>query len=171
MLQSKWLVWGLGLFAGLSSWHCETQLSNEALTVLGVMLSVFFGFYISQMTILVGSSASRYLYEMTYKDRPSVRYLDTFISDYRGCTHCCLLTVSLLFFYLVFKTQVLTSTELVLIVNAIIVGMTTVSLLKLKQMFDVMLRLMKDEAPYAYRSTFEDIDTIKKKRKAEKENS
>lgn len=31
--------------------------------ILGVMLSVLFGFYVTQLTSLIGSSASRFLYE------------------------------------------------------------------------------------------------------------
>ena len=169
MLKSRFLVWGLSVAVASVACYFKVQLGSEALATLGVMLSVFFGFYISQLTILVGSSASRYMYEMTYEDRPSVRYLDTFIDDYRCCTHCCLGTVGLLFLYLVFMKQI--PIWGVSYINAVIIGMTVVSLLKLKQMFDVMLQLMQDEAPYAPRATFADIDEIKRYRKEKKNHN
>ena len=162
MLQSNCFVLLCGLVTGVGSWYFSIRPSSNALMILGVMFSIFFGFYITQLTVLIGSSASRFLYEkINTKDQD--RELNRFIASYQVCTHLCLTTIALLFIYLVFEQTILSvSLELTEILVSAVVCLSTMSLMKVKQMFDVMIALLKQEAPFASRATLNDIENVRK---------
>ena len=101
--------------------------------ILGVMLSVLFGFYVTQLTSLIGSSASRFLYERS-SEKTNESLLSLFVTDYRSCTRTCLLTIAIVFIYLFLQEQItLFSAQLAIFVVSIMVGLITVSLLRLNK--------------------------------------
>lgn len=162
MLKSNLLVWVLGALVGAGVWHFQIIPSGDALMILGVMLSVLFGFYVTQLTSLIGSSASRFLHERT-SEKNNESLLTLFVEDYRSCTGTCLLTIAIVFIYLFFQKQItLFSLQLAILIVSIMVGLITVSLLRLKQMFDVLLKLLVQEAPHADRQTLNDVENVRK---------
>lgn len=162
MLKSNFFVWGLGVLVGAGVWYFQIIPSDNALMILGVMLSVLFGFYVTQLTSLIGSSASRFLHERI-SEKTNESLLSLFVTDYRSCTRTCLLTIAIVFIYLFFQEQItLFSAQLAIFVVSIMVGLITVSLLRLKQMFDVLLQLLIQEAPHAERHTLSDVENVRK---------
>ncbi len=162
MLRSSIIVWLSGAIVAAGVWHFQVVPSDNALMILGVMLSVLFGFYVTQLTVLIGSSASRFLYEK-FDKKTNKRLLTLFVVDYRRCTLTCIVTVALVFIYIFFQEQItlLLPQSAVLIVS-VISGLLTVALMRLKQMFDLMLRLLMQEAPYVERQTLNDVETVRK---------
>lgn len=89
--------------------------------------------------------------------------MSLFVTDYRSCTRTCLLTIAIVFIYLFFQEQItLFSAQLAIFVVSIMVGLITVSLLRLKLMFDVLLQLLIQEAPHAERHTLSDVENVRK---------
>ena len=162
MLRSSIIVWLSGAIVAAGVWHFQILPSNNALMILGVMLSVLFGFYVTQLTVLIGSSSSRFFYEK-FDKRTNKRLLFLFVVDYRRCTRTCLVTIALVFIYLFFEKQItLLSIQFGVLIVSLISGLLTVALLRLKQMFDVMLQLLIQAAPHAERKTLNDVESIRK---------
>lgn len=164
MLKHKKLVGLFSLLIAVISWRLGAKLSDNALTIVGVMFSVFFGFYISSLSILLGSSASRFLHEMPSKESLSVSLMDLFVKDFSSSAYSCLGILTLIFMYLVFDEFLDGWPRSAEIIQAAIVGLVCYSVLKLKQLFDVMVKLMRDEAKFAPRSTVNDIENAIAKR-------
>lgn len=162
MLKSSIIVWFCGALVAVGVWHFQIVPSDNALMILGVMLSVLFGFYVTQLTVLIGSSASRFLYER-FNKKNNERLLFLFVIDYRRCTRICLATIALVFIFLFFQEQItLLSAQAAVVIISLISGLSTVALLRLKQMFDVMLQLLVQEAPYSARLTLNDVENVRK---------
>lgn len=162
MLRSSIIVWLCGAIVAVAVWYFQIKPTDNALMILGVMLSVLFGFYVTQLTVLIGSSASRFLYEK-FDKRTNKRLLPLFVVDYKRCTRTCLVTIALVFIYLFFEKQItLLSPQSAVLIVSLISGLLTVALMRLKQMFDVMLQLLMQEAPSAPRQTLNDIESVRK---------
>ena len=163
MLRSSIIVWLCGAIVAVGVWCFQIKPTGDALMILGVMLSVLFGFYVTQLTVLIGSSASRFFYEK-FDKKTNRRLLTLFIVDYRRCTQTCLVTIALVFIYLFFEKQITSlSPQAAVLIVSIICGLLTVALMRLKQMFDVMLQLLTQEAPHADRQTLNDIESVRKR--------
>ena len=164
---------GLGLIIavglGFLTYSFEAELDGNALMILGVMFSISFGFYISALTILLGSSTSRFLKHVISKQSLSDSELDVFTRAFSWSALLNFVAVSLIFLYLVFQKSMLDIVKEVF--NASIVGLSAYCLICLMDMFFCLVHLMKNEASVAPRSTLTDADEINEKRYPDLKNN
>lgn len=144
------------------TYQFKAELDGNALTILGVMFSISFGFYISSLTILLGSPTSRFLKHVISKQSLSYSELDVFTRAFSWSAFLNFVAVSLIFLFLVFQTTMPTIVKEVF--NASIVGLSAYCLICLMDMFFRLVHLMKHEANVAPRSTLTDADEINEKR-------
>ena len=155
---------GLLVAAGLAflTYQLDARLDDNALMILGVMFSVSFGFYISALTILLGSSISRFLNHVISKQSLSYSELDVFTRAFSWSALSNFVAVSLIFLLLVFQGSMSAIVKEAFVAS--IVGLSAYCLVCLMSMFFRLVHLMKHEAKVAPRTTLVDADEINKKR-------
>lgn len=163
MLGDNKLIVCASLAVGLLAYYFKVGLNSEAVSLIGVMFSVFFGFYVSSLAFLFGNSVVRFLHEMPKHNFPGQTLLPDFCRDLLVCAGACLCLVVVLIVYVVLSeklSRVWAPSGFVL--SALIFALCVFSLSKLSQMFYLMLKLMQYEAPYIRRSTLHDVESARK---------
>lgn len=162
MSFSKWMWPAIGVCSGCLAFLFKAELDDNSLMILGVMFSISFGFYISALTILLGSPTSRFLHHVISKESLSYSELDVFMRSFSRSAIANFAAVLLIFLFLVFQSSM--SANVKDFFSAAIVGLSVYCLICLMKMFFYLVHLIKNEAKVAKRSTLVDADEENKKR-------
>ena len=134
------------------------QLSVDAVTLIGVMFSVSLGFYISAVTVMFGSTASRFLHEVAGDPTHSTTRLEHFSTHLIKSAALCLTIMALSLVYEAFREQ--WPIYLSQVLSVVLMGLVIIALFRFYTGFVFLVKLMANEAKVVRRSTYEDAKAL-----------